>query len=269
MRIRKLFAAAATAALAATVFAAPAEAATRFYFFQFNMAGNTMNEGGVGVAKAVVASVKDSKRWPYIVTLNEVCLNQHNYIRTRLDDHGYVGTWGPTGPKCKNGAAYGNAIFVKSGRTILGNFALPNPNNTEQRKILCVRSNRYDKWVACVTHISHKSADQKTQINAVATRVDSYRNGGNRVVVGGDFNVTPNSPWIDPMYASCYPGGKGRFYETDRAKCDGRGGEGTHSKGKIDYLFYSSHFYSFWGDATSSNYSDHDPLWGRAYLANP
>ena len=270
MRFSRRLLGGAVAVLAAMSWATPANAVpTKTSFFQFNMAGSSVNEGSLGVAGAVVSSVEDtSYGMPFIVTLNEVCLNQHTHIESALDDHGYVGTWGPTGPTCDNGQPYGNSIFMKSGRSKLGNFSLPNPNGNEPRKLLCVSSNGYEKWIGCVTHISPKAGDQAVQIAAVADRLNGFRDDGYRVVVGGDFNVTPDHSALDPMYASCY-GGDGQFYETDRAACDGRGGESTHGDRKIDYIFYSSHFYSLWGDATRSSYSDHDPLWGRAYVTAP
>jgi endonuclease/exonuclease/phosphatase family metal-dependent hydrolase len=258
---------AAVAVLATMALATPAGAVpVTMSFFQFNMAGSSVNEGSLGVAGAVVSSVEDADDLPFVVTLNEVCLNQHLHIEGRLDEHGYVGTWGPTGPTCDNGEPYGNSIFMRSGRSKLGNVDLPNPNGNEQRRLLCVRSNGQDMFVGCVTHISHEAEDQDVQIAAVADRLNGFRNDGYRVMVGGDFNVTPGDSALDPVYAVC-SGGDGQFHETDVAKCGGRGGESTHGDRKIDYIFYSSHFSSLWGDATRSDYSDHDPLWGRARVS--
>ncbi|MCT2582907.1 endonuclease/exonuclease/phosphatase family protein [Actinophytocola gossypii] len=259
---------AAAAVAAAFSLATPAGAVqARDYYLQFNMAGSSVNDGALGVARAVVSSVEDADVMPFVVTLNEVCANQYRHMESQLDDHGYVGTWGPTGPRCDSGEPYGNALFMRSGRTTVGNFDLPNEHGNEQRRLLCVRSNERDMFLGCVTHISHKAEDQDAQIAAVADRLNGFQDDGYRIVVGGDFNVTPGASALDPMYATC-SGGDGRFHETDRATCGGRGGESTHGDRKIDYIFYSAHFSELWGDATRSSYSDHDPLWGRA-VAGP
>jgi len=61
---------------------------------------------------------------------------------------------------------------MRSGRTTLGNYALPNPGDNEPRELLCVRSNEQDRWIGCVAHISHKTEDQDAQIASVAARLD-------------------------------------------------------------------------------------------------
>jgi hypothetical protein len=41
-----------------------------------------------------------------------------------------------------------------------------------------------------------------------------------------------------------------------------RDGEHTHADGKLDHIFFTPNLRWGGGDATSSDLSDHDPLWG-------
>jgi hypothetical protein len=68
------------------------------------------------------------------------------------------------------------------------------------------------------------------------------------------------------MYAPGHGGGSfGVFQEVDEGPDYCRCGESTLGSRKIDYVFLSAaHWWSLWGNATHSDYSDHDPLRGSA-----
>jgi endonuclease/exonuclease/phosphatase family metal-dependent hydrolase len=139
-------------------------------------------------------------------------------------------------------------------------------------------------------HIDTHSANQPSQIQSVANRASGYYSG-NHVVVGGDFNVTPGSSYISPMYASWYsPSGSGIFNEADAPSSYSRSGGcagcstneytvcgGQHYScgygqtytptSKIDYIFLGGgDFASYSADATYALHSDHTPLWGTTSM---
>jgi endonuclease/exonuclease/phosphatase family metal-dependent hydrolase len=240
-------------------------------YLQFNMCGNVCNNGGTAVADDVIRSVNG--RNPFIVTLNEVCSAQFNRIDGRLAQ--YRGRFDATGPTCRGGAGkYGNAILVRGSFTALGSWWLPNPDGGERRRLMCVRPalSGAPRFTACVTHIDNDGARNKTQqINEVARLVHPYWRVG-AVLLGGDFNVRPGDSRLNKIYGSCY-GGSGHFLELDSGPRCSRAesstvNEPTHSHGKLDYLFVTSHFSNRNADATSAPRSDHDPLWGTARIGS-
>ena len=110
---------------------------------------------------------------------------------------------------------------------------------------------------------------------------------GHHVLIGGDFNVTPGSSTLNPMYSSQYANGTGVFNEADASNFSRSGGgvgssynEYTggcfsypcgwqaaywHPTKKIDYVFLSRYdFTGFTADATYALRSDHTPLWAWA-----
>ncbi|MER6663023.1 endonuclease/exonuclease/phosphatase family protein [Amycolatopsis japonica] len=259
--------------LAVAVMMAPttAEAATERIYLQFNMAGNAQHGGGTGVADAVANSIEDRK--PSVVTLNEVCGSQYARLKQRLADDGYDSAAGPTGPTCKNGTKYGNAIFVHNSVREYANYPLPKiEDKSEPRRMLCVKATEH-KSIACATHLSKGmyKKERALQIEFAARKAAEFEAAGHRVIIGGDFNTEPRADIIDPMYASCYsPKGSGRLYEADSQRCGHRTGEattdhgGTGGEGKIDYLFFSSGYSKLSADAVPVGVSDHHLLWAKA-----
>lgn len=237
---------------------------TALTYLQFNMCGNASHCPDTGgVSDAIVRSVTGHDPQPYVVTLNEACASQLDYLVDQLAPHGYTGVHDPTGPTCDDGSAYGNAMLVQSGFTEVGSWELPNPGGNEPRKLLCVAPETQD-IVACVTHISHIEEDQAEQIQAVGDQLGTLVDAGERVMIGGDFNVTPEDARMSPMYGSCYPDGAGLFNEADSDPACSRTGEGSFGDSKIDYVFFSEQFTELSGDVTHSDYSDHAPLWAQA-----
>ncbi|TDD72207.1 endonuclease/exonuclease/phosphatase family protein [Actinomadura darangshiensis] len=231
-------------------------------YLQLNIAGNSMHGGKVTPAKSVVARVK--KEQPYVVTLNEVCATQFAYLKKQLADDGYRAAHGLTGTHCKDGSAFGNVVLIRIASSVVGNWKLPNPVNEEHRRLLCVKATNY-AMVACATHISYGKEDKAGQVRAVADRVNAFRAKGYRVILGGDFNLQPSSPELDPIYDTCYPSGGGALFETDAARCGERAGDPTaKGKWKLDYIFYSPEYTGLKGEVVSTEVSDHGELWGTA-----
>lgn len=239
---------------------------TSYTVLQFNMCGNASHcPDPDGVPDAIVRSVTGHDPQPIVVTLNEVCANQLDYVVSELASYGYTGVHDPTGPTCGNGTAYGNALLVNSGLGAVDTWELPNPGGNEPRGLMCAAVEAAG-FRACVTHISQHDEDQAEQIRAVADTLDPLLDAGERVLLGGDFNVPPDDAEISPLYGSCYPDGVGRFAEADSDPPCTRTGEWTVGTGKIDYVFFSEHFTNLTGDVTHSDYSDHAPVWATATL---
>jgi endonuclease/exonuclease/phosphatase family metal-dependent hydrolase len=277
------------AALFAPVKAADATSAT-LTFLQFNMCGNAC-----GTQMAVVAELENSinsrSPQPFVVTLNEVCRSQYNKLWADLLP--YYGHFEPTVPgRCWDGSDYGIAILLRTSNfSHLGSTPLPNPGGGEPRTMTCLQthvSGASQPLVACVTHIDTGSANIAPQISAVASRAGGYW-PGHKVLVGGDFNLTPESSALNPMYSTSYPGGTGVFNEADAAGFSRNGGGVSSSSNeytggcasrpcgwqaaywnptrKIDYVFLSRYdFVGHGADGADVLYSDHVPLWATATI---
>lgn len=254
--------------------ATPAVAANRSRFFQFNMAGNTDHHGRTKkIVPAVVRSLKDHR--PVAASLNEVCRNQFRTIKRRVarGDQRWAlrGTWVQTKGSANDcpGDHYGIGVLTRNRITGRKVVKLPNTGQTERRKLLCATTTiRGRRSRVCTTHIARDGAGPRArQIRKVAATANPWVRNGTPVVLMGDFNATPYYGPLDRIYSMAYPWGRGRFKEADsRDACRGCG-EATHGNGKIDYIFLSGrHFSKVRGNATHSDFSDHDPLRGSARL---
>ena len=272
--------------------AAAASADTPMRFWHFNMCGARIADPCNGgdeqpVADAIKSSIQSYT--PDAVSLNEACQSQWATAYWNLNA---AGVWtmhsrfnstrylnAPTSSSSINCNLYegarrfGNALFSR--QQILmepSSTSLPKTETTpETRKLWCMVVDLPRDTVYCTVHITPTEADIDAQISRVASTVNPWVDNGTPVVLMGDFNVTPNDNRLDRIYHSVLGGGAyGRFEEVDeyygsttRCRC----GESTHGSSKIDYIFVSARdFYSADGDATSSSYSDHDPLRGSATL---
>jgi endonuclease/exonuclease/phosphatase family metal-dependent hydrolase len=276
---------------------APAHAASSpLVFLQFNMCGQESPHGcgyGLTVAQDVERSVLNHSPQPSVITLEEVCRSQYDHMYLALGP--YYGHFETTVPHlCGDGTDYGVAILLRtSSFTFLGGWELPHPAGGEIRHLSCLQTHAFETGgqplVACVTHIDTNGTNITAQIKEVA-RITSGYWSGNHVMVGGDFNVDPDSPKLNPMYHTSYtnPTGTGIFNEADSFPSHTRAGAnatyqeytscGGHHTGcggnqawlpqdKIDYVFFSDlDFYSYSADATYATHSDHAPLWATATM---
>lgn len=279
--------------LLAALFAPPkaAEAASAsLTFLHFNMCGNACDTR-MTVVTDLESSINSRSPQPFVVTLNEVCRSQYNKLYADLPP--YYGRFEPTVlRRCWDNSDYGIAILLRtSSFTDLKGTPLPSPGGGEPRRMICLRTNvsgASQPLVACVTHIDTGSANIGPQISAVTSRARGYWSG-HKVLVGGDFNVTPGSSALNPMYSASYSGGTGVFNEADSANLSRGGGDvGSsyneytggcvsypcgwqaaywHPTRKIDYMFLSRYdFASYSADGTYAPHSDHIPLWVTATI---
>jgi endonuclease/exonuclease/phosphatase family metal-dependent hydrolase len=275
MRPIRAILAAAVAVLATLALAGDARAiGYRQTHLQFNVCGNACNGGGLAVVSDLVNAIE--RRGPHSVTLNEVCENQYDKLRSDLP--AYMGQFDPTGATCHNGARYGNAILARAtSLTLVGSWVLPNPAGDELRRLMCVSTDPPDgpPLIVCVTHISNESGNIAAQVSAVASFLSGLEVDG-AMLVGGDFNADPADARMNPMYGACYGSGAGSFREADSDTCASRStlnvtagsdvlNEDTYARHKFDYVFLSDgHWSSAEADTTEVRLSDHDALWATA-----
>jgi len=277
-----------------TVGTTPANAASAIGILQFNMCGNVCTNDSIPTADAVVSSITNHSPQPAFVMLEEVCRDQYNEIWNLLPTYDGYFIKTVTGG-CSGGSMdYGIAILTKTfSWTQLGPWKLPEQvgyTSDEDRYLGCLQTSTFggsQPIVACVTHISTNSHNQPGQVQFVASKGSYYYNG-HKVIVGGDFNLTPPVQSMNPMYDSAYsPTGSGIFNEADADPSTlsrtGGGAGSTYNEytvcggnrkpcgygktysptSKIDYIFASDFdFTSRSADATYSTVSDHTPLWG-------
>ena len=113
-----------------------------------------------------------------------------------------------------------------------------------------------------MTHLDTDPANSPSQVAAVAARTAPL----GRAVVGGDFNATPGSAAMTPLYAAFREVGGGFTGGCAAARC-GPGPGWAHPTRKIDYVFLSRA--DFTGPVARTGvapHSDHVPLWATATL---
>jgi endonuclease/exonuclease/phosphatase family metal-dependent hydrolase len=235
--------------------AASAEPGT-LTFLQFNLCGSACDTRFTVVAD-LEREIRGHTPQPYVVTLNEVCRGQ--YAKLVADLH-YAGHFEPTvRDRCWDGSDYGIAILVRTGAvTLAGSWPLPAPAGGEPRRLACVRDRLL---VGCVTHLDTDPANTPSQVAEVAARTASL---SPVVVVGGDFNATPDSAALRPMDAGFREVGGAPTGGCAAARCGSRPGFARPTR-KIDYVFLSRGDFADpvarTGDAP---HSDHVPLWASA-----
>jgi endonuclease/exonuclease/phosphatase family metal-dependent hydrolase len=259
----RLLSALAAAILVCFALAGDARAtASPLTLLQLNMCGNACSSGGFEVVTTLAATV--DRRLPFAVTLNEVCENQFVELRAELD--GYQGQFDPTGPKCRNGARYGNAIFLRTtGLSVVGSWQLPAVIFEEDRRLLCVGASPV---VVCVTHLSVEQSNRPGQIDAV-TSILSGLSGP--LFVAGDFNSDPGDARMDQLYQRFHEvdsGGDGQLNESVGSDVFN---EDTYDRHKFDYIFLSAQGWSAAAagadaDDAVNGWSDHDALWATVTL---
>jgi endonuclease/exonuclease/phosphatase family metal-dependent hydrolase len=255
-----------------------------------------------GVSDAVVRSIRDLQ--PTIVTLNEACRSQVEQIKTTLTTEESLsandkGPWpmefefAATNTK-KNRCSdrqFGNAVMVRGPLTKdpQSPYQLPNrPGEQELRNMVCVITSSQDIPIrACSTHLVNwsdskssnkdsKKAPKKdcqeskrncnrAQLFEVARLANTWVAQGQAVVIGGDFNDTPDdmSNFEDEDTFGVLTTFLQQFSDVDDQA------RPTHSDGfferKLDYVFLSiDHFSDISGFPTESNVSDHKLLRGTA-----
>lgn len=193
----------------------------RLNVLQFNVCNNGCYGGSYTAADDVIASINNHNA--QIVTLNEVCasVSRDIALRTGMREY-YIETNGPRSgaPSYDNncdGHFFGNSALSDHPLTDYPPDYIPlfDGSSTEQRYILCQRTVFLHTIRACVTHITNNSTYIGSQITSVSNFLNGLdnRNDSWAALVGGDFNASPNSSYLNVMYNSTYANGTGRWYE--------------------------------------------------------
>lgn len=199
---------------------------------------------------------------PYSVSTQEVCTNSagqrdslHELI-TAFVSTGPCSAWnyGPTG-KVTGTCIQSNVVFAKGTYSDAGNWNLL-PEQTEKRKLLCVKAVGFVVTMSCSTHLSLDEAYSAPQAQYARQLFDylSTAAGAYGAWTGGDFNDRPNM--TGPQY----------WYSVGRSECDRfatppqyRPTQGTPPVQKYDYGFGFTGTVSQPGATLSGTgtYSDH------------
>ncbi len=165
-----------------------------------------------------------------------------------------------------------------------------NPTGTEVRRLLCANTTIASiGFRVCSSHLTRlatsaeRSANRSQFLN-LRDEINSRAYAGQALVLGADLNrnsrdcSNTEDLWLlDDVYRGTFGGasfnsrcavnGQGPYYEADNTGTDAEYNEGTLENPlgldpKVDYFFMNyQRFYGAYGaDATSSIYSDHDPL---------
>lgn len=241
----------------------------RFDVLAHNVGGGAENDGGPAGIAYTFTRIDAAK--PDVVMLEEVCQAQVDAFKAR-----YVGwsvlfapmTTNEGADKC-GGTPKGQLLASPRAMTEEIRQDLGDPDGVKHFTLLCGEVPVPDtqrKVLACVTHL-HATGDQpeiaeaarKRQAWRIAATLDPRANGGQAVVLAGDFNAGPGREPLDNLYrlttAGDFTGGK--FDEADQTDVNGeknalrdevrcaasacRTGEGTMADNyaKLDYVFFS------------------------------
>lgn len=167
---------------------------------------------------------------PTAFLLQEVCEGQANEISRELRARGlhYVERFHNASSKkwnlgCGGLEGWGNVVFHvgdRLGEVKEGTFAAQDGwlTRAQNRGYVCVHVPSPSFW-ACSTHIDVKPEPQKGQLDELARIADglAHPSGGGSVpvVIGGDFNVKPESAALDGVFAGSYARGRGHLVELD------------------------------------------------------
>jgi endonuclease/exonuclease/phosphatase family metal-dependent hydrolase len=234
-RFRRIRIALAGALCAAMLPAAAAQAEATspktYNIWQWNVAGQKLNNGSVtsGMVDGAVSSIV--YRNADFAAFNELCANQWRALVAQLraanwpDDHDNFGRFEASrtagDPDVCGGEAFGNAIFSKRPLGTADRIELPDDGTNEKRNMLCAPLLADSATRFCTTHITVASdADKLAQLKDVQVRLDAWVKAGQTVVIAGDLNVQPHYPSLDTFYSATLNttingGNKGLFRELD------------------------------------------------------
>lgn len=206
----------------------------------------------------------------HAITLQEVCLAHANEM-----DAYWAGRWTvnwaltKTTTECSGGAVGTLAVWMRGPDAVEEgqDFLLPpDANGTRPTPhMACVVFGSSPNRHVCSVHLSAgqttADVDARLRQSREVRRVTDAWSG--QVVVGGDFNATPGSVVLDPMYAE---GGNGRMVEANMLHSAARstrttGNIATRNQSKIDYIFFTRNYVNEagWGslEVESDGISDH------------
>jgi endonuclease/exonuclease/phosphatase family metal-dependent hydrolase len=235
-----------------------AEAAgQQFYALDWNIAGATTHDGNpnqpnnYGSLAVVDRLASFASTWrPSVISVNEACDSQIDYLRERLADAGIqVQAW-------KFNQTQLSPACVLSGGSYAGNALLSMVPASDPADIYFdedtghIVSGRTSRGGACMTlHLTqnvrtcsfHLAQSHPAAVIEAQQFVATYGSdiAAHPYMLLGDFNATPNE-LLGTMYDPS-AGGSGPFYEADMDSPNH--GIPTEAGGKLDYAFVSSgHF---------------------------
>lgn len=199
-----------------------------------------------------------------VAMFQELCAGQWESLRRRLP--GFQPVWLTTKPYAQGCEAwsgngdlrFGMGVFVRTSQPVRPLTAIVTPQvavplGGELRGVLCARGPVDGRTtLACTTHLAPANYGPDFGAGQVLAHVGRWSAGG-PVILGGDFNATPDAAVMDRVYAGT--AATGRLAEMDgtdrdyfRAECleagrtDCRSGEPTApgQRTKIDYIFVSA-----------------------------
>lgn len=192
-----------------------ADASGPYTVWHWNVAGVKVNGGSTtnGMTETAVRSIINRKA--ELVSFNELCPNQYNAIKNRLQAAGWSSSnnfssfvdanKGQGGCPGEGGnKLIGNAIFIKGGISSVDIHKLPNRAD-EKRSMICGRVIGA-KVRFCSTHIAVKGGSTdgifERQLGTVRNILyDKYIAAGEKVIVAGDFNGQPSYEAMNTWYS--------------------------------------------------------------------
>ena len=241
----------------------------RFDVLTHNVGGGAENDGGPAGVSYTFSRIKASN--PDVVMLQEVCYAQYQAFLQTFP--GWSVLFAPMtenlgGDKC-GGTPKGQLLASPRAMTEAIRQDLGDPDGSKYFTLLCGEvpiPNTARKVLSCVTHLRAQGNDaavaeaaRDRQVWRIANTLKPRVNGGQAVVVAGDFNASPGKKALDHLYRLTrfgnYNGGK--FDEADQSNPDReryagredvrcaadacRSGEGTmtNNAAKLDHVFFS------------------------------
>jgi endonuclease/exonuclease/phosphatase family metal-dependent hydrolase len=246
----------------------PATGARTLKVLHWNIDGAKDNDGDFFVIDRLIREVQE--RRPDVITLNEACRGQFEYLTERLaaigwQMHGHFVVAEAFNHTCFNDGdeagvlQVGNAVFVRGTVSREQDYifdpshnliedGVPIPELTD-RAVACVtaRFPDTDRDVkTCAIHLDTDSPSYTAQVLELA-RVFGPEARQMPFILAGDTNIItpPTDAAIGPLYGA--PLGTGDFWEIEQERdcqasptCDlAQGGQKTYKDRKLDYVFAS------------------------------
>ena len=194
----------------------PAQATTTatYSVLTWNVAGWAMHAGSTtdGLVTTISTSIQDSGA--QLVALNELCEDQYRALVARLraagwpDDPTDFARFEPHGPDYCGGQAFGVAIFSTVPLGAASRYVLPSDGTPEGRRLLCAPLASRLHLRFCTSHVTwvndivNGQRATATQLNEVLSRLESFNDAGDTVLLAGDLNAQPQFQRLNAWYSS-------------------------------------------------------------------
>jgi endonuclease/exonuclease/phosphatase family metal-dependent hydrolase len=230
----------------------------------WNIAGAVLNYGFNDVMDKVLDEFEARK--PDVISINEACRDQIEYLRDELRHRGYAATmqFSPSGnlnAACvhspgTNTAQQGPAIIaVAGGSNGQSHYwrGTQSVDGSGDRGMACVTADLGKPVRLCSLHIATDDNEAAGQVESMIGRWrDAFRDNPHLII--GDYNASPDffKAKAPNLYAPA-----GTFYEADAPA-----NQATHGEGKLDYIFMSKNHFEERGHVEIKDMGRHNPWWG-------